>query len=100
VAIDDFGVGYSSLSYLKHYPATRLKIDRLFVSDLPQSEAIARAIIAVAKSLGIALVAEGVETQEQAQVLVRLGCDVAQGFYYQRSVPASVLQIRYATERS
>lgn len=100
VAIDDFGVGYSSLSYLKNYPASRLKIDRLFVSDLPQSEAIARAIIAVAKSLGIALVAEGVETEEQASVLLRLGCNVAQGFYYQRSVPASLVRIQYAAARS
>lgn len=95
VAIDDFGVGYSSLSYLKDFPATRIKIDRGFVADVIQSDSIARAIVAVAKSLKLDLVAEGVETSEQAERLLQIGCDIAQGFYYQPSVALSNLQLKY-----
>lgn len=100
VALDDFGVGYSSLSYLKHLPVTRLKIDRSFVADVDHNSSIARAIVAIAKSLRLELVAEGVETLEQADGLVHMGCDVAQGFYYAASVPASALQLKYRPDQS
>lgn len=98
VAVDDFGVGYSSLSYLKNLPVTRIKIDRSFVADLIHSDSIARAIIAVAKSLHLDVVAEGVETRSQAEHLLKIGCDLAQGYYYHRSVRANDLRLKYTPE--
>lgn len=95
VAIDDFGVGYSSLSHLQNFPASRIKIDRGFVADITRSDSIARAIVAVAKSLKLDIVAEGVETREQAERLLELGCDVAQGFYYDASLALAHLPLKY-----
>jgi PAS domain S-box-containing protein len=95
VSIDDFGRGYSSLSYLTTLPISELKIDRLFVHDLgvtPQSSAVVTAIIALARSLGLRVVAEGVETLRQMEVLHRLGCGLMQGFLFSRAVPAHELQ--------
>ena len=95
ISIDDFGTGYSSLSYLTTLPISELKIDRLFVRDLgvtPQSSAVVTAIIALARSLGLRVVAEGVETLRQMEVLHRLGCVLMQGFLFSRAVPAGELQ--------
>jgi predicted signal transduction protein with EAL and GGDEF domain len=89
IAIDDFGTGYSSLAYLTTLPISELKIDRGFVRDLgitPQSSAVVSAIIALARSLGLRVVAEGVETLRQMEVLHRLGCGIMQGFLFSRAV--------------
>ena len=90
VCIDDFGTGYSSLSYLKLFPIDTLKIDRSFVNDIkPGSEALLTlAIVNLAHSMKIDLVAEGVETSAQRDFLLRKGCPVMQGFFFSRPVPA------------
>ncbi|GAB1256637.1 hypothetical protein NBRC116494_11390 [Aurantivibrio plasticivorans] len=95
LAIDDFGTGYSSLSYLKMFPVDTLKIDRSFVQDLPQdanSIAIISGIIALGHSLNLTIVAEGVETEEQLNCLSENGCDVIQGYYMSKPLPAQDLE--------
>ncbi|MCB5205769.1 EAL domain-containing protein [Methylovorus mays] len=90
IAIDDFGTGYSALGYLNKFPVSQVKIDRSFVSDIAtntESALLVKAIIAMADSLGKDLVAEGVETAEQAELLSLLGCQYVQGYYYGRPVP-------------
>ncbi|MBI2382025.1 MAG: EAL domain-containing protein [Gammaproteobacteria bacterium] len=90
--IDDFGTGYSNLSYLKRFPVDKLKLDKSFVHDLGRSDndlAIARAVISLGHSLGLAVLAEGVETREQLGQLLELGCDEIQGYYYCRPMDAA-----------
>jgi EAL domain-containing protein (putative c-di-GMP-specific phosphodiesterase class I) len=91
IAIDDFGIGYSSLSHLKEFPIDIIKMDRSFVKDIPADQAdaaIADAIIAMGKRLGIRVVAEGVETHAQLVFLRERGCDEIQGYYFSKPLPA------------
>jgi len=90
IAIDDFGTGYSSLAYLKTLPVSTLKIDRAFVSPLPDSEEdrnLAATVIAMAHSFCCDVVAEGIEQASQATLLRELGFETAQGYYYSRPLP-------------
>jgi predicted signal transduction protein with EAL and GGDEF domain len=95
LSIDDFGTGYSSLAYLTTLPISEVKIDRTFVRDLgitPQSSAVITAIIALARALGLRVIAEGVETLRQMEVLHRLGCSQMQGFLFSKALPPSQLE--------
>ena len=96
LSLDDFGTGYSSLSYLQRLPIDALKIDRSFITPLgsDQSNAIVRAIIAMAHSLDLQVVAEGVETEEQLAILRLLGCDISQGYLHSKPLPASTFRDR------
>lgn len=92
LAIDDFGTGYSSLSYLKRFAVDRLKIDQSFVRDMTHNyddAEIARAIINLGHTLGLEIVSEGVETKEQLELLKQQGCDIIQGYYISKPIPAS-----------
>jgi len=94
VAIDDFGTGYSSLTYLKRLPVNTLKIDRAFIDGLgtdTESTAIVEAIITLAHTLGLRVIAEGVETHAQAHQLRAMGCEFAQGYYFSRPQPAAII---------
>jgi EAL domain-containing protein (putative c-di-GMP-specific phosphodiesterase class I) len=90
LVLDDFGTGYSSLSYLKHLPLDTIKIDRSFVAGIDgvADRSIVDAVIALAHGLGIAVVAEGIETESQLDLLRDLGCDYGQGYLISRPVPA------------
>ena len=102
IAIDDFGIGYSSLSHLKRFPVDTIKIDRSFIKDIPgdkADEAITEAIIAMSKSLKIKVVAEGVESLDQLLFLRARGCDEIQGYFFSRPVPAADFA-RLLTENS
>jgi EAL domain-containing protein (putative c-di-GMP-specific phosphodiesterase class I) len=93
-ALDDFGTGYSSLSYLHRFPLHTVKIDKSFVADLQPgnaggSAAVVRAVLALASTLGMEVVAEGVETTQQRDHLIELGCKLGQGFLFSQPRPAS-----------
>src|SRR6266508_1180065 len=91
LVLDDFGTGYSSLSYLKHLPLDTIKSDRTFVAgiDAESDRAIVDAVIALAHGLRISVVAEGIETEAQFELLREMGCDVGQGYLFARPLPAT-----------
>ncbi len=100
IALDDFGTGFSSLAYLKRFPVDTVKIDRSFVHGLDgpkPDDAFVRSIVSLAEALNLEVVAEGVESQAQADALLRLGCARAQGFFYARPMPVDELATRFAS---
>jgi diguanylate cyclase (GGDEF)-like protein/PAS domain S-box-containing protein len=98
VSLDDFGTGYSAMAYLKTFPIDYLKIDRLFVRDMatdPDAHAIVEAIIVMAHKLGLEVIAEGIETAEQRDMLKAAGCDYGQGFFFAKPMPAADVAAAY-----
>jgi EAL domain-containing protein (putative c-di-GMP-specific phosphodiesterase class I) len=90
IALDDFGTGYASLMHLKRFPVDVIKIDRSFISDMEvdtNNAAIVKAVLSLGQSLGIEVVAEGVETAVQAALLLEHGCDLGQGYHFGRPMP-------------
>ena len=96
ISIDDFGTGYSSLSHLKKFPISTIKIDQSFVKDIPTDEddvALVKAIISIAKNLNLSTIAEGVETNEQREFMLKHGCDKIQGYFYSKPVCTKDMQL-------
>lgn len=94
IAIDDFGIEYASLGYIKDLPIDIVKIDKCFIDEIgcnPKAEAILETMVSLANNLGIQLVAEGVETEKQLSFLTSVGCDLIQGFYFYRPMPADAV---------
>jgi len=103
VALDDFGTGYSSLAYLKRFDIDYLKIDQAFVCNMetsPDDQALIEAIIVMAHKLGLQVIAEGVETTRQKEMLLQAGCDYAQGYLFSRPLPADEFESLLTTLES
>jgi EAL domain-containing protein (putative c-di-GMP-specific phosphodiesterase class I) len=103
IAMDDFGTGYSSLSYLRSFPFDKIKIDRSFMRDLTSrgdSLAIIKAVIGLGQSLGMSTTAEGVETEEQLEMVRSQGCDEVQGFLFSQPLPPAALAKLLDRERA
>jgi len=103
ISLDDFGTGYSSLSYLRRFPIDELKIDKSFINDIHENAddaAIAAAIIAMAISLGLSVVAEGVEREEQVHLLMKMGCTQVQGYYFGRPTDAMAFATALRDQRA
>jgi EAL domain-containing protein (putative c-di-GMP-specific phosphodiesterase class I) len=105
VSADDIGTRYSSMSYLRRFPIDKLKIDRVFISEIasrPEDASIVRAIVSLAHSLRLKVVAEGVETQAQLEFLKAIGCDEYQGYLFSRPLPANEFEqlVREKTSNS
>ena len=101
IALDDFGTGYSSLTYLKTLPITTLKLDKTFIDDIVSSEVsltIVKSVIQIAKSTGLKIIVEGVETKEQLNILSTLGCDYIQGFYFSKPIPEEEIATLFAKD--
>jgi EAL domain-containing protein (putative c-di-GMP-specific phosphodiesterase class I) len=101
IAIDDFGTGFSSLSYLAKLPVDTLKIDRSFIIDMtvaPEGLALVSTIISLAHSLKLKVVAEGVENEEQSDLLRLLSCDEMQGFLFSKAVPGEIFEERFLAQ--
>jgi len=99
IAVDDFGTGYSSLAYLQRLPIDLIKIDRAFVTGIGSvagDDAIVSSVMQIAKSLGLRVVAEGVETEPECASLIALGCEFIQGYLLARPMPASEIQAHLA----
>jgi len=95
IALDDFGTGYSSLSYLRRFPFDKIKIDRSFINDLADAEgssSIVQAVINIAKSRNMTTTAEGVETEQQKEILAGLGCTEMQGFLFSQARPVAEIR--------
>jgi EAL domain-containing protein (putative c-di-GMP-specific phosphodiesterase class I) len=102
VSVDDFGTGYSSMSYLRRFPIDKLKIDRSFINEVmsrPDDASIVRAIVSLAHSLRLKVVAEGVESTEQLDFLRKIGCDQYQGFHFSKALPASQFEALVRSKR-
>ncbi len=102
ISVDDFGTGYSSMSYLKTLPLDIIKIDKSFIDDIPHSNndlQITKAILALSHSLGYTVIAEGIENEEQLITLQSMACDIGQGYYFDKPLPADALLARYTNTR-
>ena len=100
ISIDDFGTGYSSMSYLKQLPVDTIKIDKSFVDDIKEGSddnVIIEAIIALSKTLGYSIVAEGIETEEQEQFLAQVNCDLGQGYLFSKPITCEEIIERFSS---